>query len=118
MVPAAIELAAIAQEHGLLFHVDSCVGGFMLPFVRHLGYHVPDFDFSVPGVTSMSADLHKYGYAAKPASLILYRDKSLRRPQLFVYTDWPGGIYASPVVDAAGTLLVIPKGEERLDHGG
>ncbi|PIZ25374.1 MAG: aspartate aminotransferase family protein, partial [Chloroflexi bacterium CG_4_10_14_0_8_um_filter_57_5] len=67
------ELAAIAQEHGLLFHTDSCVGGFMLPFVRKLGYPVPDFDFSVPGVTSMSADLHKFGYAAKPASVILYR---------------------------------------------
>ncbi len=98
VVDPIIELAAIAQEHELLFHVDSCVGGFMLPFVRRLGYHVPDFDFSVPGVTSMSADLHKYGYAAKPASLIMYRDKNLRRPQLFVYTDWPGGIYASPAM--------------------
>ncbi len=92
------ELAALAQEHGLLCHTDACVGGFMLPFVRRLGYPVPDFDFAVPGVTSLSADLHKYGYAAKGASLILYRDAALRRHQLFAYTDWPGGIYASPTM--------------------
>jgi sphinganine-1-phosphate aldolase len=92
------ELAALALEHGVLCHVDACVGGFMLPFVRRLGYLVPDFDFSIPGVTSISADLHKYGYAAKGASLILYRDATLRRHQLFAYTDWPGGIYASPTI--------------------
>ncbi|MBL0347482.1 aspartate aminotransferase family protein [Candidatus Villigracilis affinis] len=89
------ELAALAQEHGLLFHTDACVGGFMLPFVRKLGYPVPDFDFNVPGVTSISADLHKYAYAAKPASLVLYRTSELRRHQMFVSTDWPGGIYPS-----------------------
>jgi len=92
------ELAHIAQENDLLFHVDACVGGFMLPFVRQLGYAVPDFDFRVPGVTSMSVDLHKYGYAAKGASVILYKNKTLRRHQFFVYTDWPGGIYASPTM--------------------
>ena len=70
----------------------------MLPFVRKLGYSVPDFDFQVPGVTSMSADLHKYGYAAKGASLILYRNREIRRHQLFAYMDWPGGIYASPTM--------------------
>ena len=89
------ELAALAQEHGLLFHTDACVGGFMLPFVRKLGYPVPDFDLSVPGVTSISADLHKYAYAAKPASIVLYRTSELRRHQMFVSTDWPGGIYPS-----------------------
>ncbi len=67
-------LAQVAQERGLLCHVDACVGGFVLPFARKLGYPVPPFDFSVPGVTSISADLHKYGYAAKGASVILYRD--------------------------------------------
>ena len=95
------ELAKVAREHGLLCHVDSCVGGFMLPFVRRLGYRVPDFDLSVPGVTSLSVDLHKYGYAAKGASVILYHNRELRRHQFFVYTDWPGGIYASPTM--AGT---------------
>ena len=70
----------------------------MLPFVRKLGYPVPDFDFQVPGVTSISADLHKYGYAAKGASLILYRGRDLRLHQFFVHTDWAGGIYASPAM--------------------
>jgi len=70
----------------------------MLPFVRKLGYSVPDFDFRVPGVTSISADLHKYGYAAKGASVILYRDRNLRLHQFFVHTDWTGGIYASPAM--------------------
>ncbi len=91
-------LAQIAAEAGILFHVDACVGGFLLPFVRRLGYEIPDFDFAVPGVTSISADLHKYAYAAKGASVILYRNKELRRHQLFAYMDWPGGIYASPTM--------------------
>jgi glutamate/tyrosine decarboxylase-like PLP-dependent enzyme len=96
VVDPIADLAGVAQEKGVLCHADACVGGFMLPFVRKLGYPVPDFDFSVPGVTSMSADLHKYAYAAKGASVILYRNRGLRRHQFHVYTDWPGGIYASP----------------------
>jgi glutamate/tyrosine decarboxylase-like PLP-dependent enzyme len=92
------EIAALAREHGLLCHVDACVGGMMLPFVRRLGYPVTDCDFRVPGVTSLSVDLHKYGYAAKGASLILYRTRELRRAQIFVTTDWTGGIYASPTM--------------------
>lgn len=92
------EIAALAREHNLLCHVDACVGGMMLPFVRRLGYPVTDFDFRVPGVTSLSVDLHKYGYAAKGASLILYRTRELRRAQIFVQTDWAGGIYASPTM--------------------
>ena len=92
------EIAALAREHDLLCHVDACVGGMMLPFVRRLGYPVTDFDFRVPGVTSLSVDLHKYGYAAKGASLILYRTRELWRAQIFVTTDWAGGIYASPTM--------------------
>ena len=92
------ELAALAQERGLLFHTDACVGGFLLPFARQLGHSIPAFDFSVPGVTSISADLHKYGYAAKPASVILYRTPELRRHQMFVSINWPGGIYPSPTM--------------------
>ncbi len=95
------DLSEVAREHGLLFHVDACVGGFMLPFLRDLGYPIPDFDFRLPGVTSMSADLHKFGYAAKGASVVLYRTPELRRHQFFIYTDWPGGIYPSPAL--AGT---------------
>lgn len=100
------ELAAIAGERGILFHVDACVGGFMLPFVRRLGYPVPDFDLSVPGVTSITADLHKYGYCVKGASVLLYRNAALRRGQYFAYTDWPGGVYASSTM--AGTRPAGP----------
>ncbi len=100
------ELAAIAKEHGILFHVDSCVGGYILPFMRELGYPVPDFDLRVPGVTSISADVHKYGYAAKGASVILYRNAGLRRYQFFAEIDWSGGIYASPSL--AGTRPAGP----------
>jgi sphinganine-1-phosphate aldolase len=89
------DLSALALELGLLLHVDACIGGFMLPFARKLGHAIPDFDFQLPGVTSISADLHKYGYAAKGASVVLYRDAALRRHQFYVYTEWPGGIYAS-----------------------
>lgn len=98
VVDPIADIAALAQEKGILCHVDACVGGFMLPFVRKLGYPVPAFDFLVPGVTSMSVDLHKYAYAAKGASVVLYRNKDLRRHQFFVYTEWPGGIYPSPTM--------------------
>ncbi len=101
VVDPIADIAALAQENGLLCHVDACVGGMMLPFVERLGYPVPAWDFRVPGVTSISVDLHKYGYAAKGASVILYRNKALRRHQLFATTDWSGGIYASPTM--AGT---------------
>ncbi len=100
------ELAEIAQENEILFHTDSCVGGFMLPFVKKLGYPVPDFDFNIPGVTSMSADLHKFAYAAKGASVVLYRTPELRRYQMFVSIDWSGGIYPSPTI--AGTRPAGP----------
>ena len=106
VVDPIAELAQAAQEHHLLFHVDACVGGLVLPFVRRLGYPVPEFDFKTPGVTSMSADLHKYGYAAKGASVVLYRNQDLRRRQFFAYTDWPGGIYASATM--AGTRPAGP----------
>lgn len=98
VVDPIAELAGLAQQRRILCHVDACVGGMMLPFVRRIGYPVTPFDFSVPGVTSLSVDLHKYGYAAKGASVILYRDRELRRHQLYATTDWPGGIYASPTM--------------------
>jgi sphinganine-1-phosphate aldolase len=90
------ELAAIAVEHDIGLHVDGCLGGFILPWGERLGYAIPRFDFRVPGVTSISADTHKYGYALKGTSVLLYRDSDLRRYQYFNYPDWPGGIYLSP----------------------
>ena len=92
------ELAALAAERGILCHVDACFGGFMLPWVERLGYPVPPFDFRVPGVTSISADVHKYGYAAKGASTVLYRTRALRKHQFYVHADWPGGLFVSPGV--------------------
>ena len=89
------DIAALAVEHGMWMHVDACVGGFVLPFARDLGYPVPDFDFAVTGVMSMSADLHKYGYALRGSSLLLLRDKALEDYQRFESGDWPAGIYAT-----------------------
>lgn len=89
------ELAEIAQDHKIGFHVDGCLGGFMLPWVKKLGYPIPEFDFSIPGVTSMSADTHKYGFGYKGSSVVLYRNEDLLKHQIFSYTEWPGGIYAS-----------------------
>src|SRR5690348_3789254 len=90
------ELGALALEHDIGLHVDACLGGFILPWGEMLGYPIPRFDFRVPGVTSVSADTHKYGYALKGTSVLLYRDAELRRYQYFNYPDWPGGIYFSP----------------------
>lgn len=92
------ELGELAQEKKIPLHVDGCLGGFVLPFVKDLGFPIADFDFSVPGVTSMSADVHKYGYAAKGASVILYRSMDYLRHQFLIVSGWSGGIYASPAL--------------------
>jgi sphinganine-1-phosphate aldolase len=84
------ELGKVALENNLLFHVDGCIGAFILPYIRRLGYHVPPFSFDVPGVTSLSLDLHKYGYAAKGCSVIMHKNKELRKFQLFSCTEWAG----------------------------
>lgn len=96
-------LSRIAHERNIWFHTDACLGGFLLPFVRKLGYPVPAFDFSLPGVTSVSADVHKYGFAAKGASTVLYRDEKYRHHQFYVTADWSGGIYATPALAGART---------------
>jgi len=90
------EIAALAADRGVACHVDACLGGFILPWAERLGYPVPPFDFRLPGVTSMSADTHKYGYAAKGSSVVLYRGRELRQFQYYTVTDWPGGLYLSP----------------------
>jgi len=101
------ELGALALEHGIGLHVDGCLGGFLLPFGRELGYDIPAFDFSVPGVTTISADTHKYGYALKGTSVLAFADQSLRNAQYFYLTDWSGGKYCSPGMDGSrsGGLL-------------
>ncbi len=90
VVDPIADLAALAQQHDLWMHTDACMGGFLLPYFRRLGEPVPDFDFSVPGVTSISVDLHKYAYTPKGASLILYRNKDYRRHQIFACSRWIG----------------------------
>ena len=92
------ELAALAHKKGLPMHVDACVGGFILPWLERLGRPVPRWDFRNAGVTSISADLHKYGYAGKGASTLVWRSIDDMRHQIFVATDFPGGIYASPTL--------------------
>ncbi len=90
------ELSELARQHGIGFHVDACLGGFVLPWAERLGYPVPKFDFRLAGVTSMSADTHKYGYAAKGTSVVLYRGLELLHYQYYTASDWPGGLYFSP----------------------
>jgi len=90
------ELSGLARQNNIGFHTDACLGGFILPWADKLGYDVPPFDFRLPGVTSISIDTHKYGYAAKGSSVILYRSPKLRSHQFYTITDWPGGLYFSP----------------------
>ena len=91
-------IAAAAAERGVRCHVDACFGGWVLPYLRRLGVGVPPFDFAVPGVTSISVDLHKYAYCPKGTSVLLHRDEALRAPQYFAYADWPGYTMVNPTV--------------------
>jgi sphinganine-1-phosphate aldolase len=119
MVDPIEQLGALALQHGIGLHVDACLGAFVLPFLRERAPQPPAFDLSVPGVTSLSADLHKYGYALKGASAILYRSAALRRGQFFAATQWAGGLFASPGmlgtrpggVIAAGWAAMLRLGE-------
>ena len=99
-------IAALASEVGANCHVDACMGGFVLPFAEMLGRNIPEWDFRVDGVTSISADIHKLGYAPKGVSVILHRTKELRKYQTFVFDDWLGGFYASP--NLQGTRSGLP----------
>ncbi|RMH42822.1 MAG: aspartate aminotransferase family protein [Deltaproteobacteria bacterium] len=92
------DIAALARDRGLLLHVDACIGGFLLPFFRELGRDVTPFDFSVPGVTSISMDFHKYALCPKGASVVLYRTPELRRYQIFTHSAWPGYAVINPTI--------------------
>jgi sphinganine-1-phosphate aldolase len=114
------EMSDIALKNKIGFHTDCCLGGFVVPFAEKLGYKVPVVDFRNPGVTSMSVDTHKYGYAAKGTSVVLYRTEELRHYQYFTTTEWPGGLYFSPTLagsrpgalSAACWASMLAMGEE------
>jgi sphinganine-1-phosphate aldolase len=93
VVDPIAELAALAKEHGTWMHVDACVGGYFAPFARELGADIPDFDFAVDGVTSISADLHKYGYTAKGASTLFFADPGSFALMGYAFDNWPRGQY-------------------------
>ena len=112
------ELASIAADVGASFHTDACMGGFLLPFAEELGHDVPPWDFRVDGVTTISADLHKLGYAPKGASVVLHRTKALRRYQTFVFDDWLGGFYASSGLQGTRSALPMATAWATLHHLG
>jgi sphinganine-1-phosphate aldolase len=117
-------MSDMALRHGVGLHVDSCLGGFILPFGQELGYDIPVFDYRHPGVTTMSADTHKYGYAFKGTSVLTFRDKAIRNAQYFFRTDWSGGKYCSPGMEgsrsggliAATWAAMVQFGREGYRH--
>lgn len=117
MDPVA-DLAALAAAHGAGCHVDACIGAFVLPFLERLGVEVPPWDFRVPGVTEISADVHKYGYAPKGASVVLHRDDDWFGHQVFLYDRWPAGLYGSPGVAGARPAAPIATAWAVLRHLG
>jgi sphinganine-1-phosphate aldolase len=100
VIDPVAEIAEAAASLDVRCHVDACFGGWVLPYLRRLGAELPAFDLSVPGVTSISVDLHKYAYAPKGTSVLLHRDQSLRLPQYFAYADWPGYTMINPGVSS------------------
>jgi len=100
-------LSDLAVERGVGLHVDGCLGGFILPWGQELGWDIPTFDFRLPGVTTISADTHKYGYGLKGSSVLALRDKDLRNSQYFYLTDWTGGKYCSPGMDGSRSLGLL-----------
>ncbi|KAI4898036.1 hypothetical protein NFI96_019258, partial [Prochilodus magdalenae] len=96
IIDPIVEVGKLAEKYSIPFHVDACLGGFLIVFMEKAGFKLEPFDFRVKSVTSISADTHKYGYAPKGSSVVLYRDKKYRHYQYFVAPDWQGGIYASP----------------------
>ncbi len=112
------DLAALAAEHGAGCHVDACIGGFVLPFLERLGLEVPPWDFRVEGVTEISADVHKYGYVPKGASVVLHRDDDWFGHQAFIYDDWPSGLYGSAAIAGARPAAPIAAAWAVMSHLG
>lgn len=101
------DIAKLARKRGIGVHVDSCLGGFLVPFMKKAGFEIDPFDFQVPGVTSISADTHKYGYAPKGTSVVMYANKELCHRQYFIAPNWQGGLYATATISGsrAGGLI-------------
>ena len=112
------DVAAIARRHRLHLHVDACVGGFALPFLRRLGEPVPPFDLGVPEVSTISADLHKYAFAARGTSLIVYRDQGLQRLAGFQLDDWSGGPYRTATMAGSRPGGMVAAAWAVLHHFG
>lgn len=111
-------IASAAAARGVRCHVDACFGGWVLPYLRRLGERIPPFDLSVPGVTSISVDLHKYAYAPKGVSVLLHRDAALRAPQFFAFADWPGYPMVNPVISSTRSGGPIAAAYATLRHIG
>ncbi len=118
VVDPVAEVAAVAAERGVRCHVDACFGGWTLPYLRRLGVPVPAFDFSVPGVTSVSVDLHKYAYVPKGVSVLLHRSDELRAAQYFAYADWPGYTVVNPTIASTRSGGPIAAAYATLRHLG
>jgi len=101
-------ISKLAESYQIGCHVDCCLGGFVLPFMRDLGYPIPPFDFALNGVTSMSVDTHKYGYSAKGTSVVLYKNDDIRRFQYFTFPKWPGGLYSTATIPGSRSGGVRP----------
>ncbi|MGH8976600.1 MAG: pyridoxal-dependent decarboxylase, partial [Acidimicrobiia bacterium] len=112
------DLAALAGSVGASMHVDACMGGFVLPFMEMNGEPLAPWDFRVEGVTTISADIHKLGYAPKGASVLVHRTKALRRYQTFVFDDWLGGFYASPGMQGSRPGLPMATAWAVMHHLG
>jgi sphinganine-1-phosphate aldolase len=100
-------LSALAVKYNIPLHVDCCLGSVLVPFLERAGFYAPLFDFRLPGVTSISADGHKYFFAPKGTSFIMYRDRAMRKHQYFIQTNWPGGVYASPSIAGSRPGAII-----------
>lgn len=114
-------IANIALQHKLPFHVDACIGGFILPWIEKLGYDIKPWDYRVAGVCSVSADVHKFGFGAKGASVLTYRNMDYLKYQFLVTTDYPGGIYISPTLlgsRAGGPIAAAWAGMKHLGENG
>jgi sphinganine-1-phosphate aldolase len=98
MIDPIAELGHIAERRGVWLHVDACVGGYLAPFVRMIGRKIPEFDFAVPAVSSLSADLHKFGFCPKPASTVFYRDPDKAQHHMFDADVWPNGRFLTSTI--------------------